>query len=267
MRIAIHHRTKYHYDKPFNHAVQSLRLRPPSGQSQSVVSWDIAVPGFSEAAQYIDAFGNRVDLVTPSGSIDSLEIIAEGLVETHQTGGITGFTNEIARPGVFLRDTAITTSNLQIIDFARTRQKTRILDTLHSLLSGIFEDVVYDTGATHSATTAAEAFKAKRGVCQDHAHIFISAARQLGIPARYVTGYLFVETDDRAVAHHAWSEAFTEDLGWIGFDAANGVCPTENYVRLAVGLDAVSAAPIKGTMRGSGVERLAVEVVVRQAQQ
>jgi len=112
-------------------------------------------------------------------------------------------------------------------------------------------EVAYDTTASGSDTTAVAAFAARRGVCQDHGHIFIAAARSLEIPARYVTGYLLTDGGD-SVAHHAWAEALVPEIGWVGFDAANGQCPTERYVRLAVGLDAIEAAPVRGGAAGGG---------------
>jgi transglutaminase-like putative cysteine protease len=267
MLIAIRHRTAYRYSRAFNHAVQSLRLRPPSGKSQRVIDWTIEVEGIERAVHYVDAFGNHVDLVTPPGTSDHLDIMAHGVIETFDTAGVIGFTSEAVPPGVFLRPTAMTTTSAGIESLARGSKRSNRLDTLHALLGAINGTVAYDTSATHSLTTAIDAFKAKRGVCQDHAHIFIGAARILGIPARYVTGYLLVEDEISSVAHHAWAEAFVDELGWIGFDAANNVSPTERYVRLAIGYDAPGAAPIKGTMRGAEGEAMTVEVVVGASQQ
>ncbi len=141
--------------------------------------------------------------------------------------------------------------------------------------------VEYVKGATDAHTEAAEALADGKGVCQDHAHIFIAAARTLAIPARYVTGYLVMhgdgpDPDEEAAdtaeaapadAHHAWAEAWVEALGWVGFDVANRVCPTDHYVRLACGLDASYAAPIIGSRRGGGGEKLEVSVAVQQQQQ
>ncbi len=267
MLISIHHRTLYHYDRPFNHAIQTLRLTPPSGESQTIRSWKIKCPGIERAAEYQDAIGNVVHLVTPPGETNGLEIEALGVIETVDRAGVIGSTNETVPPAIFLRPTAKTIESSAITTFALQCRRSTPLDTLHALLSSIHETVTYDTDATHALTTAAEAFRAKRGVCQDHAHIFIAAARVLSIPARYVTGYLLIDGETSAVAHHAWAEAFTDDLGWIGFDAANGVCPTDHYVRLAIGFDAPSAAPVRGTMRGAGSEDLSVEVVVRAGDQ
>ncbi len=251
MLISIHHRTSYRYDRPFNHAIQALRLTPPAGDSQAIHSWAITCPGIDRAAHYRDAFGNDVHLVTPPGETNGLEIEAKGVIETFDRAGVVGATNDSVPPAIFLRPTTRTAESSAIASMAsQCRRATR-----------------YDTDATHALTTAAEAFKSKRGVCQDHAHIFIAAARVLSIPARYVTGYLLIDGETSAVAHHAWAEAYTEDLGWIGFDAANGVCPTDHYARLAIGFDAAAAAPVRGTMRGAGGEALSVEVVVRAGDQ
>ena len=267
MLISIHHRTLYHYDRPFNHAIQALRLTPPRGETQTIRSWNITCPGIERAIRYHDAFGNLVHLVTPPGESDGLIIEATGVVETQDRAGVVGALHETLPPAIFLRSTVKTSETPAMTSFALQCRRSTRLDTLHALLSSLHETVTYDTDATHALTTAAEAFRVKRGVCQDHAHIFIAAARVLAIPARYVTGYLLIEGETSAVAHHAWAEAYTDDLGWIGFDAANGVCPTDHYVRLAIGFDAPSAAPVRGTMRGAGSEDLSVEVVVRAGDQ
>jgi transglutaminase-like putative cysteine protease len=124
----------------------------------------------------------------------------------------------------------------------------------------------YQPGHTDVETSAAAALQRGRGVCQDHAHLLIAAARAIGIPARYVSGYLW--TGDDAVAHdasHAWAEAFVDELGWVGFDAANGICPDETYIRVSVGLDYWAAAPVRGVRRGAAEEEMRVEVQVQSA--
>ena len=121
--------------------------------------------------------------------------------------------------------------------------------------------IQFDTDPTHATTTAAEAFALKRGVCQDLTHIFIAAARSLGDPARYVGGYF--RRDDGVTeqdAGHAWAEAFVPDLGWVAFDPANGICATDAHMRVAVGLDYLGAAPVRGTRYGGAGETLAVGV-------
>jgi transglutaminase-like putative cysteine protease len=138
------------------------------------------------------------------------------------------------------------------------------LARLHALLGLVRDRVDYVTGVTDAHTGAAEALADGKGVCQDHAHIFISAARTLGVPTRYVTGYLVLGEQSRSDAHHAWAESWVDGLGWVGFDVANRICPTERYVRLAVGLDAGGAAPVVGSRRGGQHELLDVSVDVRE---
>jgi len=162
----------------------------------------------------------------------------------------------------------LTEADQAIADFAReTRaQAEDTLPLLHALLGRIQEEIVYDTDPTHTATTAAEAFALKRGVCQDLSHIFIAAARHLDIPARYVGGY-FHRADGvtKQEAGHAWAEAYLPAIGWIAFDPTNGICATEAHVRVAVGLDYLGAAPVRGARRGGGTESMAVKVLVDQA--
>jgi transglutaminase-like putative cysteine protease len=130
----------------------------------------------------------------------------------------------------------------------------------------INEHMTFDEDPTNSGTSAAEAFALKRGVCQDYAHIFIACARTGGVPARFVSGH-FLRSDGsiHQQAGHAWTEAFVPDLGWVGFDAANGICTTDAHARVAIGLDYLGAAPVRGTRYGGGTETLTVAVKVEQA--
>ena len=267
MRLSIRHTTHYRYDTAGSQAVQRLRLTPTDNRAQKVLSWTIAAEGMEHAAEYTDGLGNRVHLITQSRLYDELTITAEGEVETTDTGGVLGDIGEHANPMLFLRSTPLTETSPAIDAMADGVAERPGLERLHLLLEEIATRVAYVTYATNAMTTAEQAFEAGQGVCQDHAHIFIAATRRLGIPSRYVTGYLHVEGEERAVANHAWAEAHVPDLGWIGFDPANHICPTERYVRLACGFDAAWAAPLSGTRRGGGKETLGVDVVVRQQQQ
>jgi transglutaminase-like putative cysteine protease len=266
MELTIRHSTRYTYDRPGSCAVQRLRLTPVSTRAQTVHAWSIEAPGIERAATYTDGFGNVVHLITPDGEYDTIAITAVGRVETSDTGGVVGLLGEAANPRIFLRDTPLTAASPEIEALAEGLGEGSALSRLHTLLEAVAARVRYDRQATDSATSAAEAFAAGVGVCQDHAHIFLAAARRMRIPARYVTGYLHIEGETPALAHHAWAEAYLTDLGWVGFDPANHICPTERYVRLACGFDARSAAPIVGTRRGGGAESLAVDVVVQQQQ-
>lgn len=263
MRITIRHSSTYHYDGPPAATIQALRLTPGTTPGQEILSWHIEAEGYDQAAHHIDAFGNRVDLLAGGPDRTQIHVVASGVVETTDQAGIVGWTGEAITPAVFLRTTPATTASAGILALAKEAKTPRTLETLHRLMAFIHGRIVYDLDATHAHTTAVDAFGDGRGVCQDHSHIFISAARSLGIPARYVTGYLLLTTGDDAPAQHAWAEALVEDIGWIGFDPANCLCPTDRYVRLCTGLDAAGASPIRGIRRGIGTEALSVSVSVR----
>jgi len=143
------------------------------------------------------------------------------------------------------------------------------VSTGHALSAAILDTVGYEGGNTHSGTTAEEAITGGTGVCQDHAHIFISAARMMGFPARYVSGYLKLDADLETSqdAAHGWAEAHIDGIGWIGFDVSNQISPDERYVRVATGLDYTEAAPIHGMRYGDTAgESLSVDIEVHQDQ-
>jgi transglutaminase-like putative cysteine protease len=265
--VSIRHKTHYTYDRLGAFAVQRLRLTPADNRAQTVRVWTIAAEGMEQSAEYVDGFGNKVHLVTHCKPYAELTVIAAGEVETRDTGGVVGDLGEAANPLLFLRTTPLTQSSPAIDALADEAEGREVLARLHHLLEMIAARVAFETGSTVSSTSAGEAFAARRGVCQDHAHIFIAAARRLGVPARYVTGYLLMDSGENSVAHHAWAEAHVPGLGWVGFDPANDICPTDRYVRLACGFDAAAAAPIVGARRGGGAEQLRVDVSVRQQQQ
>jgi transglutaminase-like putative cysteine protease len=170
---------------------------------------------------------------------------------------------------LFLRDTALTQTDPAISDFARGTAAASggdILAQLHGLLDRLHGEMTHESDDAPGAANAAEAFARKSGPSRDLSHIFISTAHSLGIPARYVSGYYLNgnAAPTAAAAAHAWAEAAVPDLGWVAFDPANGVCPTEAHVRIAVGLDALGAAPVRGMRYGPGAETLAVAIKVGQ---
>jgi transglutaminase-like putative cysteine protease len=269
MRIRIAHDTVYHYDSPAAGVIQVLRLSPRNHDGQYVVDWRIDVSQECRLVSHEDAFGNLTHTFTAAGPLSELSVLVEGEVETSDTDGVVRGGIERFPPTLFLRETRLTAPDKAIADFAegiRAGGGDDVLDILHALLEGLHRAIVYDTEPTHAATTAREAFALGRGVCQDHAHVFIAAARSLGIPARYAGGY-FRRADGVAQqeAGHAWAEAFVPELGWVGFDPANGICPTDAHVRVAVGLDYLGAAPVRGSRYGGGGEALTVAVHIDQS--
>ena len=271
MRIRISHLTSYAYGTPANSVIQMLRLTPRNHDGQYVARWRIDVSTDCRLDPHEDAFGNLTHAFSTEGPFSELAVTVEGEVETRDTQGIMRGTVERFPPSLYLRTTDLTTPDAGIAAFAaasRDATDGNVLNLLHHMLERLHDDVAYDTDPTHAATTAAEAFALKRGVCQDLTHIFIAAARSLAIPARYVGGYFHRDDGvDEQEAGHAWAEAFVPGLGWVAFDAANGLCATDAHVRVAIGLDYLGAAPLRGTRYGGGGEVMSVKVRVDQASQ
>ena len=271
MRIRISHLTSYVYGTPATSVIQMLRLTPRNHDGQYVARWRIDVSIDCRLDQHEDAFGNLTHTFSTDGPFSDLAVMVEGEVETRDTQGIVRGTVERFPPSLYLRATALTTPDADICAFAaasRDAEDGNVLNLLHHMLERLHDDMVYDTDPTQVATTAVQAFALKRGVCQDLTHIFIAAARSLAIPARYVGGYFHRDDGvDEQEAGHAWAEAFVPGLGWVAFDAANGLCATDAHVRVAVGLDYLGAAPLRGTRYGGGGEVMSVKVRVDQASQ
>jgi len=271
MRIRISHATTYRYDTPPSGVTQILRLTPRNHDGQYVVSWRVDLSDDCLLHQHEDAFGNITHSFSAEGPFNELSVAVEGEVDTHDTKSVVSGAIERFPPGLFLRETALTQPDAAITEFAQTARVSAGSDPLpllHALTTDLNRDMTFDTNPTQTATTAAEAFALRRGVCQDLTHIFIAAARQLGIPARYVGGHFYrVDGVTAQDAGHAWAEAYVEHLGWVGFDPTNGIGTTPAHVRVAVGLDYLGAAPVRGTRYGGSGETLKVAVHVDQARQ
>ncbi len=267
MRIHIAHRNAYRYDPPATSVIQVLRLTPRNYEGQYVAHWRIDVSADVRLAAHEDAFGNITHTFSADGPFEELVVEVVGEVETQNTNGIVRGTVERFGPSLFLRDTVLTQADPAIHGFAHSTAAARgadILAQLHGLLDGLHGEMDHESDDAPGAANAAEAFARKRGPSRDLSHIFISAAHTLGIPARYVGGYYRDGNAAQSAAAHAWVEAAVPDLGWVAFDPANGVCPTEAHVRIAVGLDALGAAPVRGMRYGPGAETLAVAIKVGQ---
>jgi transglutaminase-like putative cysteine protease len=264
MRIAIEHITRYQYAEQASYSIQMLRLTPSDFEGHKVLDWQVSGRPAGVMTPSRDGFGNAVHLMAVSEPHAEIEITAKGTVEVEDRQGIVRGLDESVPLRVFLRRTPLTEPGEEIAALMAAVPAGEPIPRLHALTGMIRDRVAYLTGVTDSATTAAEALKVGKGVCQDHAHIFIAAARTAGIPARYVTGYLLMDWTNPEPAHHAWAEAWIDGLGWLGFDVANRICPTERYVRLASGLDAHDTAPIRGSRRGGHTETLDVHVLVEQ---
>lgn len=269
MRLKITHETHYRYDAPPASLIEVLRLTPCVSAAQSVREWAIHVSTDSTLRRFTDAFGNVNHTFSATGPVDELVITATGTVETEAGSGVVSGTREGLPLGVFLRESDLTERTpalLALAEEARAASDGTTLDHCHHLARKVNEAVAFRAGTTDVTTAAERALERGEGVCQDLAHVFIAAARAAAIPARYISGYQFEagrSRDDHA--SHAWAEAYIPDLGWVGFDPTASRSPDESYVRMAVGLDYLSAAPVRGAIYGGGGEHLSVTVAIERA--
>ncbi len=265
MRLRIHHTTRYEFSRPVAHGLQRLRLTPKHTNGQQVLDWTMDCDGARIEVEYEDHHCNRTALISVEPGASAIEVRCAGVVATADNAGVIGqhaghmplwafvVPSPLTRPGPRLRALA-----------GRLEGAGELLPRLHRLSELVREGMPYTKGATGVGTTAEEALALSQGVCQDHAHVFVGAARTFGVPARYVSGYLMMNDRIEQEAGHAWVEAHVDGLGWVGFDVSNGISPDERYVRVATGRDYREAAPVTGLSQGGGETRLAVALAVEQ---
>jgi transglutaminase-like putative cysteine protease len=267
MLLSIEHHTRYLYSESVNYTIQQLRLTPQNGFGQHVKRWDIKVNGNLYAVE--DSYGNTTHTMVVDTPHKEIIIIAYGEVETGLATNIPeqSVAQENTLPlSIYLRDTPLTASDGAIRAFAKQYQVSSRSQNmaLEEMMHDLLARVSYIKGVTEVTTSAIEAFQLGQGVCQDHAHVFIACCRSIGLPARYVSGYLFTE-DGSLMQTHAWADIWLQEEGWQSFDVSNGCRTYGVHVRLAAGLDYRSASPVTGMRSGGGVEGMATSVVVNQA--
>lgn len=268
MRLTVDHLTRYSYATPVRSVVQSHRLAPSVFAGQKVLDWEVTVTGGTKGARHRDGAGDTVQGWTIAGPVSEVLVQVRGTVETEDLAGVLRAHRETVAPDCYLRETAPTRADVALAELANSATGPDALSLAHALAAAVADAIAYRPGVTHAHTTAAEALALGEGVCQDHAHALIACARARGLPARYVSGYLFSDADGQAhEAAHAWAELHVPGIGWIGFDPANRTCPDARYIRLGSGFDAQDAAPIRGIARGGGGEDMDVTVAILQASQ
>ncbi|MGC4251212.1 MAG: transglutaminase family protein [Sphingobium sp.] len=268
MKLLVRHQTVYRYAQSAGRVAMRLKLMPADTPQQRVLEWRVSVNGDPVTAFHVNSFGEKEAIWIRHDQLDHAVIVADGLVETTETHGVMGWPSGQVDPRYFLRDTPLTRASDGIREMALAAGEAGTpLEQLHALSAAVRSAVGYRPGVTSADTSAAEAFALGAGVCQDHAQIFIAGARVLGLPARYVSGYLLAEEGDALHETHGWAEALVPDLGWVGFDPSNQVCVTEHYLRLACGLDADDAAPIRGSVTLTGDMWIDADVRIAQAEE
>ncbi|HKW07076.1 MAG TPA: transglutaminase family protein [Candidatus Dormibacteraeota bacterium] len=263
MKLEIVHSTRYRYSVPIAETVMEVRLRPMDGNGQRCLDFKLELSHGIQAREYVDGFGNHVhyfNLVRPHSG---LSVISRSTVET----GLELYED----PGEEL-----------VQDFLRFRSPVKDVDgirelasrhpiadhssaeaieaALEALTTTISREFTYDQTVTNVYSAVDDVLALRAGVCQDFAHLFIAAARAMGVPARYASGYIHFPEARFATASHAWAEAWVAGKGWIGFDATHPIRTTPHHVRLAVGRDYTDAAPTRGVYVGSATSSMSISV-------
>nr|WP_233473869.1 transglutaminase family protein [Cupriavidus pauculus] len=274
VKYKIRHKTVYRYTEPVRRSVHELRLSPRSGPLQAVQAWTLSAPGNLSEAR--DGFGNIVHNFTMTGPARTIAISATGEVEVMaaQRGDDIADASHGAfhdapeagearvSPLYFMTATPLTQAPAEMQAFAAPYLAAgHDVPALLALAEGIAARVRYQANSTHVGTSAAEAFRLGSGVCQDQAQVMVAACRALGVPARYVSGYFF-DPAATEMASHAWADVCL-DAGrglWCSIDVTHGCVTDARHVRLAVGRDYASAAPIRGILEGGTGETLEVAI-------
>lgn len=261
MLLHIRHDTLYRYDRPVKHSVQSLRLTPRTETGQRVLAWTLVAPG--RQSQQVDAHGNVMHLLTLDEPHEEIHITVSGTVETEEVPESAPSNRGRLSPLIYLPETPLTRTDEALADFAATHGVINPgRDEAMTLALAVRGVMDYVPGVTEVSDTAAHAFHLQRGVCQDHAHVMIACCRSLGIPARYVSGYLLTARDDH-IASHAWVDVWlARHERWFSIDVTNGVPGGLQHCRLAVGRDYLDACPVRGVRRGGGAETMSAKVEV-----
>lgn len=265
MQLHIRHETVYRYERPVKYSVQSLHLTPRRDGTQRALNWSINAPG--RRLEQVDAHGNVSHLLTIEEPHREIRIVVSGVVETLDTDTRQddGPLSHLA----YLSPTTLTLPSSDIRDFAQSElSQSRDPDERATLLAAaVHKAVRYKSGTSEVQDSAADVFKKGVGVCQDHAHVYIASCRSIGIPARYVSGYLYTG-DMNDVASHAWVDVWLgEEKGWRSMDVTHQRPATRTYCRLAIGRDYLDAAPVRGVRQGGGGERMEATVLVADSAQ
>jgi transglutaminase-like putative cysteine protease len=263
-RYEVHHHTAYRYATAVERSAHLFRLFPRHDLFQRVVSCEVTCSVGAEQHEFEDVFGNRARRVI----IEPLDF-RRARVRTTIPLAWMPWQRQVLQP--FLLPPELPESELaELHDYAMTfasRNDFEVLDTLIDLNSTIFSEYEYKSGSTTLASSAFDCYTSRRGVCQDFANLFICLARLIGVPARYVCGYLYTGPKHpnarMADASHAWVEVYLPEVGWKGFDPTNGVLTQTEHVRVAVGRNYRDATPTSGVIYvGGGGETLSVAVGV-----
>lgn len=240
MKLTVRHTLRYSLGTPAR-AVQHVLLTALGTPQQRVERWSIEMAGFAEAATFRDGFGNRAQLVSQVKPEGELDVTVTGTVETIDKAGVLGRLEYDPMPAMFRRSTELTKPDEGLL--AGLRDGPDRIALFHEVMGRVFDASTTQSQSQSTEEQSQSQASASSRTPQVKAHAFIGALRAIDIPARYVTGYFLA--DDSGSSFHAWAEAWDENLGWIGFDPSLNLCPTENHIRVASSLDALSCPPLR----------------------
>ncbi|HTT70542.1 MAG TPA: class II glutamine amidotransferase [Anaeromyxobacteraceae bacterium] len=283
-RYRVRHRTVYRYQQPVERSSHVFRLEPAEDRLQKVLDYHLTLSVDGTHREFQDVFGNQTRRLEVDTPFSEMTILAESRVEVLDTDPLSyrplreraqipvvwmPWHQQVLQP--FLLPPELAESELrELSDYAMSfavRNDFDLVDTLLDLNHSIFKEYDYTPGVTTIQTTPFEVYVSRRGVCQDFTNLFMCLARLLGLPARYVCGYLWTgpkhENQRQAEASHAWAQVYLPEVGWKGFDPTNGILTQTAHIRVAVGRTYRDATPTSGTIYvGGGGESLAAEVAV-----
>lgn len=251
MKLMINHQTHYHYTDVVQSSIQYIRMSPVSNVHQTVVCWDISVPG--EHVMKQDGFNNLWITSSQRFAYQQMTIMAQGVIEIQSE--TESMSEGDIHPSIFLQPTPATQCSAEMREFAHHYVKiaTSRQQLIH-LAGAILDYMPYLPASTSVTTSAAQAFAYRQGVCQDHSHVFIAMCKELGVPARYVSGYLFVPNSVH-LASHAWAEVFLNHQ-WYSFDISNQIFIPSSHIYVAIGRDYWDVAPVRGVRDRGGIESM-----------
>ena len=266
MKLEIVHSTRYRYTGPIAETVMEVRLRPMDGNGQRCRDFQLELSHGIEPHPYVDGYGNHVhyfNLVRPHSGV---AVVSRSVVET-------GLPRESDPGEELVQDFLRFRSPVKDVEGVRDLAGRHAIDDLSSpasvgraldaLTLAISRDFTYDKTVTNVYSAVDDILALRAGVCQDFAHLVIAVARAMGVPARYVSGYIHSPGEKATTASHAWAEAWIPGSGWTGFDATHPVRTTEHHVRLAVGRDYTDAAPTRGVYVGSAMGSMSISVKMK----
>lgn len=272
----IHHITKYEYDRPVKESVNEIRIYPFPGIEQEVLSHEVNITGYPDIMVINDYWDNRTGMFNLMISHQELVIESKLILRTlgnpeiiiDQAAGLDDLKKEVSADLSLMELSYSNALELKeeiqsiINDFVQPGMTVTAI--IQKCGEYIFTNFKYIKGITNVATTPKEVLKHRYGVCQDFAHVMLEILRSLGIPSRYVSGYICPNKKGMRgeAATHAWVEAWVPKQGWVGIDPTNNIWVTNHHVKLAVGRNFTDCSPVKGTFKGPAHQSLSVYVSV-----